>query len=388
MTPHPDAIADCVLNTFAQLPGRRKPRPRHDGSREWVPLAGIVLSRGDKLSCVSLGTGMKCLPASKLPAAQGNILHDWHAEVLAIRAFNRFLLDECLLISTPPFAVSDFVRSQSVVEQSDGEHQPFTLREDATIHMYCSEAPCGDASMELVMDAQEDATPWTSAPPIMGRDTDNNGADGCASGALRGRSNFSLLGAQATSLLSSTTATLISAHNAYLDSLVLPSSQYVPAACERAFSRSGRLSSLDDSSWTAGHRFQPFIVRPTSREFTWGRRNVPSSKKAVASNLSAVWTSSWQETLIGGVLQGRKQLDPRGASRISRRSMWNIALQIAGVAGLSLLKEILDKESYDAVKKSELLKHRQIVKSDMKTALKGWAPNTGDETFRLDPGPL
>ncbi|KAF1934789.1 hypothetical protein EJ02DRAFT_362920 [Clathrospora elynae] len=48
MTPHPDAVADCVLQTFEQLPDKRKPRPRIDGSREWVPLAGIVLSRGNR----------------------------------------------------------------------------------------------------------------------------------------------------------------------------------------------------------------------------------------------------------------------------------------------------------------------------------------------------
>lgn len=42
----PDAIADCVLSTFDQLPDKRKPRARHDGAREWVPLSGVVLSKG------------------------------------------------------------------------------------------------------------------------------------------------------------------------------------------------------------------------------------------------------------------------------------------------------------------------------------------------------
>lgn len=46
MTVDADAIADCVLAAFDQLPAKRKPRPRHDGSKEWVPLAGIVLSKG------------------------------------------------------------------------------------------------------------------------------------------------------------------------------------------------------------------------------------------------------------------------------------------------------------------------------------------------------
>lgn len=43
---HADAIADCVLSAFSQLPEKRQPRPRSDGSQEWVPLAGIVLSKG------------------------------------------------------------------------------------------------------------------------------------------------------------------------------------------------------------------------------------------------------------------------------------------------------------------------------------------------------
>lgn len=46
MTPDADAVAECVLSTFEQLPDKRKPRPRNDGSREWVPLSGIVMSKG------------------------------------------------------------------------------------------------------------------------------------------------------------------------------------------------------------------------------------------------------------------------------------------------------------------------------------------------------
>jgi len=46
MHPPADAIADCVLATFDRLPEQRKPRARAPGQREWVPLAGIVLSQG------------------------------------------------------------------------------------------------------------------------------------------------------------------------------------------------------------------------------------------------------------------------------------------------------------------------------------------------------
>lgn len=353
---------------------------------------------------------MKCLPSSKLPLAKGNILHDWHAEVLAIRAFNRFLLDQCRLISTPPHSTSDFVRQTVATEQSNHEQQPFTIREDVQIHMYCSEAPCGDASMELIMEAQEDATPWTTAPPTFSSE-DVSGEE--SPGALRGRANFSLLGAvrckpsrsdapptlsksctdklalkQATSLLSSTAVLLISPRNAYIHSLVLPSSQYVPSACERAFSRSGRLQGLTSSvsdNWEGGHRFQPFQVKSTDQEFIWSRRSMAPGETAVASNLSAVWTPGWQETLIGGVLQGKKQMDPRGASRLCRRSVWKAALQVAALVGASPLMETLSQGTYKDVKESAALLHRRHVKLEMKqSGLSGWILNIGDDGFSLE----
>jgi tRNA-specific adenosine deaminase 1 len=291
--------------------------------------------------------------------------------------------------------------------------------------MYCSEAPCGDASMELVMDAQEDATPWTTAPPTASPSTALPTALPTASSsttppsplpptaqALRGRSNFSLLGAvrckpsrpdapptlsksctdklalkQATSLLSSLTSTLISPHNAYLHSLVLPCSQFVPSACTRAFSRTGRLQALDDKTiqrWKGGYRWHPFQVKTTAREFQWSRRTISPGHQAVASNLSAAWTPSWQETLIGGVLQGRKQLDPRGASSICRVSLWKTAVQLAGAVGAPMLVEALSGTSYKACKDAQLLQHRRRVKHDMQhQGLDGWIENTGDEDFSL-----
>ncbi|KAH8708558.1 adenosine-deaminase domain-containing protein [Phaeosphaeriaceae sp. PMI808] len=430
----PDAVADCVLATFHHLPEKRKPRSRNDGSTEWVPLAGIVLSKGR--SSLHFGkfnlqpwlipviqTGMKCLPSSKLPLARGNVLHDWHAEVLAIRAFNRFLLDQCYLTCTPPYPASDWVCRRSSDDRSE---LPFAIREHVQIYMYCSEAPCGDASMELVMDAQDDATPWTSTPPTLSlpaQDTETKDSVNSSSenpeamsvtnpSALRGRSNFSYLGfvrckpsrldapptlsksctdkltrKQATSLLSSTTSLLISPSNAYLHTLIIPSSQHVPAACVRAFSRSGRIHLSDDtiSSWKGGYIWTPFVVRSTAREFTWSRCCVRGNEKAIGSNLSAVWTPSWQETLIGGVLQGRKQLDPRGTSAICRRNMWKTAVQVAGILGVPALVHVLKKGRYADLKLDQVFDHRRKTKEDLKKGgLEGWVRNIGDDEFGLE----
>lgn len=128
---------------------------------------------------------MKCLPAAKLPSAAGLVLHDWHAEILAIRAFNHFLLQECLKILESQHYASSIIRRQKETELSEANCvQPFALREKLKIFMYCSEAPCGDASMELVMEAQDDATPW----PVAEQPTAEQMP------MLKGRANFSELG--------------------------------------------------------------------------------------------------------------------------------------------------------------------------------------------------
>lgn len=84
---------------------------------------------------------MKCLPASKLVEAKGVAIHDWHAEVLAIRTLNRYLLDECQSIID-----SNHHGSEAILQRSeDGNEEyttPFRVRDDVKLHMYCSEAPC------------------------------------------------------------------------------------------------------------------------------------------------------------------------------------------------------------------------------------------------------
>lgn len=133
-------------------------------------------------------SGMKCLPRAKIPRAAGCVLHDWHAETIAMRAFNRFLLEECLSLAqnTGESESSALIRLRDSFEISETSgFQPFTIREDVKIYMYCSEAPCGDASMELVMQAQDDPTPWPMEPLSL---------ESKPIKELKGRSHFSVLG--------------------------------------------------------------------------------------------------------------------------------------------------------------------------------------------------
>ena len=256
---------------------------------------------------------MKCLPASNVPSAHGVVLHDWHAEILALRAFNRFLVDECAALVSSGARVSDFVRRRDADEISRSVPQPFALRSDVEIHMYCSEAPCGDASMELTMDAQEDPTPWSlPANPTSAAPSEDV--------VLRGRGYFSELGVvrrkpgtsaaacrglylinnpaisarpdapatlsksctdkialkQCTSLLNAPAALLLDPRTAYLRTLILPESQHVPAATTRAFGSSGRMAPLcseTSQTWPHAYTFRPFEVQTVSHEFEWSRRS-------------------------------------------------------------------------------------------------------------------
>lgn len=353
--------------------------------------------------------GMKCLPQNKVSQAQGVVLHDWHAEILAIRAFNRFLLDECHALASSEKTTSELVRVRSQDERADANFQPFALNDGIRLYMYCSEAPCGDASMELTMAAQDDATPWEMPHTNIPSPTISNANEP----VLHGRSYFSALGLvrrkparpdapptlskscsdkltlkQSTSLLSSITSLLISPRNCYINSLILPSSQYSEVACKRAFSSSGRLAPLagKNQKWEDGYNFQPFRVITTGKEFAHSRRQeLKKGEKILPSNISSFSTprTTLAETLIGGTLQGRKQFSVKGASLASKRSTWTLALEIATMMAVPIIERCLKVESYSAVKESRLLEGRRRVKGDVRKMLGGWVRNVGGEDFGL-----
>lgn len=357
---------------------------------------------------------MKCLPVTKLPSAAGKVLHDWHAEILAIRAFNHFLLQECLKTLTSEQYTSSFIRRRDRTEISETIGlQPFALRENLKVFMYCSEAPCGDASMELVMKAQDDATPWPAAEPSS---SDNDPI-------LKGRANFSELGIvrrkpcmlskssfsrnkteyiaarsdspltlskscsdklalqQFTSLLRSLTSILISPLGVYIDTLILPVSQYTQKALDRAFSIRGRISPADNMVWSGGYSFNPFKVCKTDVEFEFSRRNTATSVESFkGSNICAVYNPDLQQTLINGVLQGRRQFDGKGGSALCSARLYDLVDQISAFLGIPELKCVSDSVRYGQLKECDLLQSRREVKEDVRRlVLKGWIRNVGDD---------
>lgn len=390
---------------------------------------------------------MKCLPVIKIASAHGKILHDWHAEVLAIRALNHFILQECRAVlaaedDAHPYCSPYIQRRAQDDAHVDGngvEQQPFVWRQDVTLHMYCSEAPCGDASMELTMSAQQDASPWESPlpPHMMNRITASSSSStpspttettaAAATAAtpdllLLGRACFSHLGVvrrkparpdapptlskscsdklamhQCTSLLSSVVSRLVSPSGVYLHSVILPESQYSATGCERCFSAKGRMAPLadlpkgEDKGEGDGYAFRPFAVETTPLEFEFSKRGGDGARdtKYVASALSTAWSANGlAENIIGGVLQGRKQTDARGASQVSREKMWHLAGTVAELVASSGNGDnavaVPTAMTYRALKESEAMQSRRRIKGRaIKDALTGWVRNIGDDEFHL-----
>ncbi|KAI8373820.1 hypothetical protein BD560DRAFT_88748 [Blakeslea trispora] len=85
-----DKIVEISLKKYKELGKQGKPI-LHDTKAEWTVLASIVMvhfKNEDDFTAkvISIGTGLKCLPFSKL-CKTGDVLNDSHAEIIARRGF-------------------------------------------------------------------------------------------------------------------------------------------------------------------------------------------------------------------------------------------------------------------------------------------------------------
>ncbi|KAH8353172.1 hypothetical protein KR084_009427, partial [Drosophila pseudotakahashii] len=119
-------IADLCFQKFESLPKTGKPT-----ANQWTVLAGIVefnRRTGDS-KLVALGCGTKCVGQSKL-CSKGFVLNDSHAEVLARRAFLRFLYQEL---------------RQERIFHWNSKLNSYDLDEHVEFHFLSTQTPCGDA---------------------------------------------------------------------------------------------------------------------------------------------------------------------------------------------------------------------------------------------------
>lgn len=140
------------------------------------------------------------------------------------------------------------------------------------------------------------------------------------------------------------------------------------------------MGALVGRCWSGGYKFAPFRVRTTGVVFSASRRVAEGGKgKVVGSNVCAVWVRGvGGETLIGGVLQGRKQwAGVAGASRVCRGRVWAAAVGVAEVLGGEGLLGSMRVETYEGMKAGVRMRVRAGVKEEVRGVLGGWERNGG-----------
>ncbi|XP_014212275.1 tRNA-specific adenosine deaminase 1 [Copidosoma floridanum] len=130
-----DKVAKLCLDKYDSLKKTGKPT-----ETEWTVLSGVVLqSSSQELNVVSLCTGTKCLSGAELKNTKykehGNRLSDSHAEILARRAFLRYLYNQIELTLDDKNSDIFFITNGRI------------KLKDVSFHFFSSQTPCGDCSI-------------------------------------------------------------------------------------------------------------------------------------------------------------------------------------------------------------------------------------------------
>ncbi|KAH8393115.1 hypothetical protein KR215_010722 [Drosophila sulfurigaster] len=157
-------IAQLCYNKFRELPKTGKPT-----NGQWTVLSGVVQynRRTQTSKVVALATGTKCIGRTKL-CASGFILNDSHAEVLARRAFLRYLYYELLKAAKQQRQPQDKVGETIFSWKSDSVY--FMLDKELEFHFLSTQTPCGDA---CIVDESKESLPKRQRLDVDNSDNDS-----------------------------------------------------------------------------------------------------------------------------------------------------------------------------------------------------------------------
>ncbi|XP_043492012.1 tRNA-specific adenosine deaminase 1 [Polistes fuscatus] len=149
MNNFPNKIATLCIEKYNALKKTGKPT-----DNEWTILSGIILkTECESLSVVSLATGTKCVGGLELiktpPHERGSKLSDSHAEILARRAFLRYLYDQIDIVLSGFKSNILFLNEENKLE----------MYPSISFHFFSSQSPCGDCSIFPKNDIDEEECP-------------------------------------------------------------------------------------------------------------------------------------------------------------------------------------------------------------------------------------
>lgn len=139
-----DKIAKLALDLLKTIPKGCHPII----GREWTIFSAICEENEANFRIVAAGTGTKCLAASQI-SPDGDLLHDSHGEVIAIRAFKRYLFSE----------INNFIETQESKLLEGSLDEGFSLKPHIKYHFYTTHPPCGDATIFPLTSSESDGQP-------------------------------------------------------------------------------------------------------------------------------------------------------------------------------------------------------------------------------------
>lgn len=392
----PDRVAQCVLDAYRRHVAPLA--PLQDG--EWTIVAGIAVSDadGDDVRCVAIGIGLKCL-ASVYILDSGEAVVDSHAEILAGRAFRTWLCTSAEAALPGKAPAPDNGKSMKWINQNVDGSTRARIRIDPSLrfHLYTSEVPCGDASMESLDRNQTDEARQLNESKRKEYDTgrlnDESAGESSEQGpVIRGRLDYSKVGILRTKpgrpdappSFSMSCSDKIARWNVvgvagkrltdlleapiYLSTIIVGSS-YDHSALQRAlFERLLVLDNTGESSLPGSFCVNRPRISRTSIAFEYDR----SPSRSQTCHLSACWWEGAKraEVLTDGRIHGTPKpkdgrLKPKAISSVSRAAQQK-ALDHLSERVQTLGWVLPNSDSSDYTAADRLLKT---------TAFRGWVGN-------------
>ncbi|KAK6617810.1 hypothetical protein RUM43_014038 [Polyplax serrata] len=124
-------IVNACIELYKEFPDKLKPN-----KDEWTVMSAVVGVFEEKhIKVLSFGTGSKCIGRSML-SEKGDVLNDSHAEVIARRAFLKYLYNEMLFYNET--CTSDVLYRKDIL---------FIVKDSVKFYFVTSMLPCGDAAI-------------------------------------------------------------------------------------------------------------------------------------------------------------------------------------------------------------------------------------------------
>lgn len=380
-----EQICNLISDEYKKLKQSSKPVIRSNGKKEWTVLASIVKwdNKTNETRILSLSTGVKALPDETLQRSSGKMVHDCHAEILAIRGFNSVILQHMGFLKEG--------KSSDLIEEKEGK---YTWKENNQLVLYISRMPCGDASMDSLEESED-----TNENFQIANDADQQYIKDDIKTTIRGRLNFSKKGIvrtkpgridsnitlskscsdklcvkQISSILNSLTFGLFN-EPVYLDYLLIPMLKESDLRGLKRCFTTRLVCHNNKGKESDDFPLHPFVIESTDQCFIDDKKSAAEDPSAMSSvKLYFSSSDTIEQAILNGVrngfyTKGNKRLRKNCEAIVSRYSQWTLFQTLFPS----------HEKSYLAHKATQKARNELISKARVRLSPDGWIHTLPDD---------